>query len=66
MARTFQIGGDGIEAMMTDTGSVLNTQTGADASAVIDGNIATMVQNPDFQAEVMQSPDVSNIPGMEI
>lgn len=66
MARTFQLGGNGIEAMMTDTGSVLNTETSADTSTVVNGNIATMVQNPDFQADVMPSADVSNVPVMDM
>lgn len=55
MARTFQLGqgasGDlGLQAMMTDEGTILNTQSDAGEVTVIDGTIASTVENPNYQA----------------
>lgn len=55
MARTFQFGQDssgdlGLQAMMTDEGTILNTQSDVGEVTVVDGTIASTVENPSYQA----------------
>lgn len=67
MARTFQIGETGIDAMMTQDGSILNTQSADGEIAVIEGNTAMTVQNPDYQPEdVVQANTPTNLPGIDL
>ncbi len=67
MARTFQIGETGIDAMMTQDGSILNTQSADGEISVIEGNTAMTVQNPDYQPEdVLQTNTPTNLPGIDI
>ena len=66
MARTFQFGQDasgdlGLQAMMTDEGTILNTQSGAGEVTVVDGASASTVENPNYQgAEQIASTDIEN------
>lgn len=67
MGRTFQIGETGVDAMMTQDGSILNTQSKDGEIAVIEGNSAMTVQNPDYQPEdIAETNTPSNLPGMDI
>ncbi len=69
MARGFVLGLDGIEAMSTTDGDVVNTQTDPGVQTIIESNMATNIENPNFEApaqETALNTDLNNIPGMDV
>jgi len=69
MARGFVLGLDGIEAMSTTNGDVINTQTDPGVQTVIESNLATNIENPNFEAPAQEAAldaDLNNLPGMDV
>ena len=68
MARAFVIGLDGIEAMSTAEGDVINTQTDPGVQTIVESNMATNIENPNFEApaqEAALAADLDNLPSMD-
>ena len=66
MGRTFQFGTSGLETMLTDEGSILNTQSAPEEVTVVEGNVATTVENPNYQPDAEPAAEVTNAPGPEL
>ncbi|MGN7439052.1 MAG: hypothetical protein ACTHOO_10475 [Alcanivorax sp.] len=69
MARGFVLGLDGIEAMSTSEGEVVNTQTDPGVQTVIEANAIASVENPNFELQektINPGADLNNFPTMDV
>ena len=62
MGRTFQfdIQAGGITAMMTEEGTILDTQGADNEVSVFEGDTVITAENPNFEQEQTQTADKSN------
>jgi len=64
MARTFQcdIENGGINAMMTEEGTIFNAQNAAGEVSVFEGDTMMTAENPNYEPEQIQTADILNTP----
>ncbi|MBI1300800.1 MAG: hypothetical protein GC137_03985 [Alphaproteobacteria bacterium] len=61
MGRTFEFGINGLQQILTGDGNILSTATSASEVSVVEGNISTIVHNPNAI-----QPDLNNRPMFDL